>query len=173
MAPGGRSPSNRFFAIATSPWVVVPLWAVATWVWAIPALFDYTATHQFLHVIEHVTLFYTGLALWWLIIEPLPRGRRRPNGQRLALLGFTRLASAFVCVPLTWLAVTEYPLYADAPRAYGLSAIADQRLAGASMCFVEIAVFGIAFVVVFLDMLSRSEARMALLDAASTAGEPY
>jgi len=173
VAPGGHSASNRFFAIATSPWVAVPLWAVATWVWAVPSLFDYTATHPFVHVIEHVTLFYTGLALWWLIIEPLPRGRRRPNGQRLALLGFTRLASAFVCVPLTWLATTEYPLYASAPRGYGLSAIADQRLAGASMCFVEIAVFGLAFVVVFIDMLSRSEARMALLDSASTPGEQY
>jgi len=165
VAPGRRTASSRFFALATSPWLVVPLWAIATWVWAIPGIFDYTATHPFVHVLEHVTLFYTGLALWWLIIDPLPRARQRPNGVRLALLGFTRVASAFVCVPLTWLATTEYPLYASAPRGYGLSAIADQRLAGASMCFVEIAVFGLAFVVVFINMLSRSEARMALLDS--------
>ncbi len=173
VAPGGRTATSRFFAIATSPWVALPLWAIATWVWAIPSLFDYTATHPFLHVIEHTTLFYTGLALWWLIIDPLPTARQRPNGQRLAFLGFSRLASAFVCVPLTWLATTEYPLYANAPRSYGLSAIADQHLAGASMCFVEIAVFGLAFVVAFISMLDRSEARMRLLESAGTPGEQY
>ena len=173
VAPGRHTASSRFFAIATSPWVALPLWAIATWVWAIPSLFDYTATHPFLHVIEHATLFYSGLALWWLIIDPLPSARRRPNGQRLAFLGFTRLASAFVCVPLTWLATTEYPLYAGAPRAYGLSPIADQHLAGASMCFVEIAVFGLAFVIAFLSMLDRSEARMALLESAGTPREQF
>jgi putative membrane protein len=165
VAPGSHRASSRFFAVATSPWVAVPLWAIATWVWVIPGVFDFTAQHPFVHVLEHVTLFYTGLALWWLIIDPLPRVRPCPAGVRLALLGFTRVASAFVCVPLTWLSTTEFPLYASAPRGYGLSAIADQRLAGASMCFVEIAVFGLAFVVAFISMLERSESRMALLDS--------
>jgi len=173
VAPGRRSASSRFFAIATSPWVALPLWALATWIWAIPAVFDYAATHSMVHVLEHTTLFYTGLALWWLIIDPLPGARQRPNGQRLGLLGFTRVASAFVCVPLTWLATTEYPLYASAPRSYGLSAIADQRLAGASMCFVEILVLGIAFVVVFINMLGRAEARMTLMESAGSPGEQF
>jgi putative membrane protein len=171
VAPGRRSLSNRVIARATSPWVAIPLWACATWVWAIPALFDFAAAHSFVHAIEHITLFYTGLAMWWLIVDPLPRARQRPNGQRLALLGFTRLASAGVCLPLTWLSTTEYPLYSGAPRSYGLSALADQRLAGASMCFVEILVFAIAFVVVFINMLGRAEARMVLVERA--AGEPY
>ena len=45
-----------------------------------------------------------------------------------------------------------------------------QRLAGASLCVVEILVFAIAFVVVFINLLSRSEARMALVEGA--AGHP-
>ena len=35
VAPGGRW--GRTLAVATSPWVAIPLWALATWVWAIPA----------------------------------------------------------------------------------------------------------------------------------------
>ncbi len=173
VAPGRKTATSRFFATATSPWVALPLWAIATWVWAIPAVFDYSAAHPLVHAAEHTTLFYTGLALWWLIVDPLPTARQRPNGQRLAFLGFTRLASAAICVPLTWLATTEYSLYANAPRSYGLSAIADQRLAGASMCFTEIAVFGLAFVVVFISMLNRSEARIALMESAGTPGEQF
>lgn len=165
ISPKGSS-FGKLLKIVTTPWVAVPLWAVATWVWAIPSIFDFAAEHPYVHAFEHATLFYTGLALWWLIIDPLPRARMRANGQRLALLGFSRLASACVCVPLTWITATEYPLYANAPRAFGLSAVADQRLAGAGMCFIEFLVFGIAFAVVFLSMLSRSEKQQALAERA-------
>jgi putative membrane protein len=165
VAPG--RPSGRLLARLTSPWLAIPLWALATWVWAIPSVFDYTAQHSVVHAFEHATLFYTGLAMWWLIIDPLPRARLRPNGQRLALLGFTRLASACVCLPLTWLSVSEYSLYASAPRAYGLSAINDQHLAGAAMCFVEFLVFGIAFAAVFINMLGRDDSRVTLAEYAA------
>ena len=165
VAPGGRS--GRLLARLTSPWLAIPLWALATWVWAIPSVFDFTAQHPALHAFEHATLFYTGLAMWWLIIDPLPRARLRPNGERLALLGFTRLASACVCLPLTWLSATQYSLYASAPRGYGLSAINDQHLAGAAMCFTEFLVFGIAFAAVFISMLGRDDSRVTLAEYAA------
>ena len=165
VAPRGRF--GRVLALLTSPWIAIPLWALATWVWAIPAIFDFAAQHPTVHAFEHATLFYTGLALWWLIIDPLPRARMRPGGERLALLGFSRLASAAICVPLTWLARTQYPLYAGAPRAFGLSAINDQHLAGAGMCFIEFLVFGIAFAAVFISMLGRDERRVSTAERAS------
>jgi putative membrane protein len=165
VAPGGRF--GRVLARLTSPWLAIPLWAAATWVWAIPSVFDFAAQHSAVHAFEHATLFYTGLALWWLIIDPLPRARLRPGGERLALLGFSRLASAAVCLPLTWLTATEYPLYAGAPRAFGLSAINDQHLAGAGMCFVEFLVFGIAFAAVFISLLGRADASDAVAERAS------
>lgn len=165
VAPGGRS--GRVLSRLTSPWVAIPLWATATWLWAIPAMFDFAAQHTVVHALEHATLFYTGLALWWLIVDPLPRARLRPNGERLALLGFTRLASAAICVPLTWMTSTQYSLYASAPRGFGLSALADQQLAGASMCFIEFLVFGIAFAAVFISMLGRDESRVALAEHAA------
>jgi hypothetical protein len=37
VAPGGRS--GRLLARLTSPWLAIPLWALATWVWAIPSVF--------------------------------------------------------------------------------------------------------------------------------------
>ncbi|HLH14612.1 MAG TPA: cytochrome c oxidase assembly protein [Solirubrobacteraceae bacterium] len=161
VAPGGGR-FGRVLARVTSPWLAIPLWAIATWIWAIPSVFDLAAEHSAVHAFEHATLFYTGLAMWWLIVDPLPRARLRPNNERLALLGFTRLASACVCLPLTWLSTTKYPLYAAAPRVYGISAINDQHLAGASMCFIEALVFGVAFVAVFISILGRDDSRMTL-----------
>jgi putative membrane protein len=165
VAPGGRW--GRVLGLLTSPWVAIPLWAAATWVWAIPAVFDFAAQHSVAHAFEHATLFYTGLALWWLIVDPLTRVRVRPTGERLALLGFTRLASAAICVPLTWMTSVQYPLYASASRGFGLSALADQQLAGAGMCFIEFLVFGIAFAAVFISMLGREDARVAVAEQAA------
>jgi putative membrane protein len=166
VAPGGGR-FGRVLARLTSPWVAIPLWAITTWMWAIPSVFDYATEHSAVHAFEHATLFYTGLALWWLIVDPLPRARLRPGGQRLALLGFSRLASAAVCLPLTWLTKPEYPLYIHAPRAFGLSPISDQHLAGAGMCFMEFLVFGIAFAAVFISVLGRSEDGAAVAERAA------
>jgi cytochrome c oxidase assembly factor CtaG len=159
---------GRFWGIATKPWVALPAWAAATWVWAIPAVFDFAAQHQALHAVEHATLFYTGMALWWLIITPLPSDRREPGMVRLAYLGFSRLASAVVCLPLTWLGSSLYKLYGASPHAYGISAVTDQRLAGASMCLLEFLVFGIGVAVVFVDALTRDERAQALGELASS-----
>jgi cytochrome c oxidase assembly factor CtaG len=169
IAPGGRL--GRAWAIATKPSVALPAWVLATWLWAIPSVFDYTAQHPLLHALEHATLFYTGLALWWLIIAPLPSARREPGLVRLAYLAFSRGVSAFVCLPLAWLNHTAYPLYASAPRSFGISALTDQRLAGASMCLIEFLVFGIALAAVFIDALSRDERAQALSERAQGFGE--
>jgi cytochrome c oxidase assembly factor CtaG len=142
VAPGGGR-FGRVLARLTSPWVAIPAWAITTWVWAIPSVFDYATEHDVVHAFEHATLFYTGLALWWLIVDPLPRARLRPGGQRLAI---------------------------HAPRAFGLSPISDQQLAGAGMCFMEFLVFGIGFAAVFISVLGRSEDGAAVAERAA-AGE--
>jgi putative membrane protein len=161
-----RGVLGRFWQAATRPWIALPAWAAATWIWAIPSVFDYTAQHPLLHAFEHATLFYTGFALWWLIIAPLPSARRESGMVRLAYLAFSRGFSAFVCLPLAWLNHTVYPLYANAPRSYGVSALTDQRLAGASMCLIEFLVFGVALAAVFIDALSRDERAQALAERA-------
>lgn len=155
IAPGGKL--GRFIHVATRPWVALPVWAIATWVWALPAVFDAAAASPALHVLQHATLFYAGLAVWWLIVDPLPSERRKPHPIRLGYLGFTRLVSAAVCLPLTWLSTTLYPRYVDAPRAYGIDPLRDQQIAGAAMCLAEFLIFGIALAVVFVDLLGRDE----------------
>lgn len=164
IAPGGRF--GRAVAVLTSPWLLLPFWLAVTWIWAIPSIFDYSTQRPFVHALEHATLFYSGLGLWWLIIDPLPRSRLRPNVARLTILGFSRIAAAFVAVPLMWASSVGYPLYALAPRGFGLSAIDDQHLAGGVMCFVEMLVFGIAVFAVLISVLNRADAADATAELA-------
>jgi putative membrane protein len=159
-----RGTLGRVWGVATNPWVALPLWAATLLFWSLPPIFDYAAQHQLLHNFEHLTLFYTGFAMWWLIITPLPTERRNPGFVRLAYIGFSRVVSAVICVTLAFGSTTLYPLYASLPRGYGLSAINDQRVAGASMCLIEFLVFGIAMAVVFIDALDREERAQVLTE---------
>lgn len=148
-------------------WVAVALWAAAQWLWSVPALFDVAAAHPLLHGFEHLTLFGTGLMLWWAVIDPLPGGRRRTAWSRLGYLGASRAAAAAVCLPLTWLGTAFYPRYVEAPRAYGISALTDQQMGGAAMCLIELLVFGIAFMIAFLDLLAREQRATATAERAA------
>jgi cytochrome c oxidase assembly factor CtaG len=162
-----RGAIGRVWGFVTQPWVALPVWAATLLFWSLPPVFDYTAQHQLLHNFEHLTLFYTGFALWWLIITPLPTERRNPGFARLGYIGLSRCVSALICVPLTFMTATLYPLYVSFPRSYGLSAITDQQIAGASVCLVEFLVFGIAMAVVFIDSLNREEHAQALAEMAA------
>jgi len=162
VAPGG--PLGGPLRWLRNGWLAVALWTAAQWLWSVPALFDAAAAHPVLHGVEHLTLFGSGLILWWAVVDPLPYGRRRAAWSRLGYLGASRAAAAAVCLPLTWLATTFYPRYVAAPRAYGISALTDQQIAGAAMCLIELLVFGIAFVIVFLDLLAREDSAVSLAE---------
>ena len=175
------SPRARLGRLLRSRWlgaVALGFWAVTQWAWNIPVVFDTAAANPWLHAIEHLSLLCSGLLLWTVVVDPLPGQSRRAAWPRLGYLGASRAAAAVVCLPLTWLDTTLYSRYADAPRAYGISALSDQHVAGAGMCLIEFLVFGLAFIVVFLDLLSREEQGTRLKERAyesrrdAPAGEP-
>jgi putative membrane protein len=146
---------------------VLGLWAVTQWGWSIPVVFDAAAAHPLLHAVEHLSLLSSGLLLWIVVVDPLPGQARRATWSRLGYLGASRAVAAVVCLPLTWWGTTLYSRYASAPRAFSVSALADQQLAGAGMCLIEFLVFGLAFIVVFLDLLGREDQGMRLTERAA------
>lgn len=154
------SPRARLGRLLRSRWlgpVALGFWAATQWGWNIPVVFDTAAGNPLLHAIEHLSLLGSGLLLWTVVVDPLPGQSRRAAWPRLGYLGASRAAAAVVCLPLTWLDTTLYSRYADAPRGYGISALTDQHVAGAGMCLIEFLVFGVAFIIVFLDLLGREE----------------
>lgn len=154
-APGGRL--GRVTATLTNPWLVVPLWGAAQILWSLPFAMEATQASSALHLVQHATLFYAGILLWWIVIDPLGARRHRPRFARLAVLGASRGVTAAVCLPLTFLPTELYPAFAATTAARGLDPVVDQRLAGAAMCFLELVIFGAAFLAVFLSALAREE----------------
>ena len=54
----------------TGPWVALGLWSASTWAWHIPRIYDYSATHQTVHNLEHLSFVLTGVLVWNLLIDP-------------------------------------------------------------------------------------------------------
>jgi cytochrome c oxidase assembly factor CtaG len=92
-------------------------------------VYDYTLRHGWALGIEHLAFLISGLAFWWPEIVP---GYLSPIGK------ISYLAIAFLAIsPLDlFVYLANHPLYsfyADTPKLGGLSALADQQIAGVAM----------------------------------------
>jgi cytochrome c oxidase assembly factor CtaG len=155
---------ERFWSLVTTPAVCVPLWCLAVVGWAVPVFFDFASAHPVVLVIKRSMLFAVGIAMWWMLVAPTPQQAGRSGISRLLYLGISSTVAGLVGLVLTFVTTTFYPLYVSFPRGFGISALTDQEIAGATMCLIEFLVFGIAMAIVFVDALNREERAAQLRD---------
>lgn len=135
----------RSLAKPLTAWI---LFSATILVWHIPAAYDLTERNGVVHAGEHATFFFFGLLFWARVIDV---GPLRPHLQwpaRIAyivgamIVGWV-LAIVFIVAP-----EPIYQHYADlATRPGGISALADQQLAGGMMWVVGSVALTIALLV--------------------------
>lgn len=98
-----------------------------------PELVGWMLTSDAMHFSVHAWLFAVSLLMWMPVFSPtLAIARLAPPGQMFYLF----LQSLLPTIPasfLTFSSVAIYPVYGDAALAYGLTAVADQTIAGVVM----------------------------------------
>lgn len=119
------------WAVLTAPLLVWILHVGSLWVWHLPVLYEAALRSEPLHALEHLSFFLAALLFWSLII---PSGRpRMPYPARLGYVFVTALQSGALGALLTFASVPLYSVHAAGARAWGLSAMQDQQLAGVIM----------------------------------------
>lgn len=105
------------------------------WFWHLPAMHDELGSGRRLEPLPMLTVFLTGLLFWRAV---LGTGRRvaPPAARQLALV-VAGQATALLGLALL---LTTDPLHAGGDGLWGLSAVADQRLAGVLMLVAELGV---------------------------------
>jgi cytochrome c oxidase assembly factor CtaG len=95
-------------------------------------VYDAALRHQgsLIHL-EHACYFGTGILMWWPLVQDEPR--RLPSSARVAYAFAAFLLAAPLGLLLALLPRPVYDFYEQAPRLWGLSPLADQELAGATM----------------------------------------
>jgi cytochrome c oxidase assembly factor CtaG len=134
------------------------LWFGLVYLWHIPALYDAAIQSDVVHALEHASFFTAGVALWWPLIQPVPMRRRMRGMWPFAYIAAAKLGLAGLGLYLTWSTSVAYEHYETVPRIWGLTAVEDQNVGGAMMMLEQSVVLLIAFVVLFVQMLTQSEA---------------
>ncbi len=125
------------------PLVAFVLYAGAITVWHLPPCYDAALSDERVHIVEHLCFLFVAGAFWWVALAPLPeRDRLGPFGRILYLFA-AGMPNTVVAAALTF---APRPLYAPyvAPadpygflalirQGWGLTALADQQLAGVLM----------------------------------------
>jgi cytochrome c oxidase assembly factor CtaG len=135
----------------------VPAWLLFNGVlvtWHVPALYDATLAHEGLHDFEHATFVAGGLIFWLQVIDSPPVRTRLGQGLRTVYLTAALLVSWVLAIVIALASHPLYPAYANlAHRPGGLSALADQEIAGGIMWVPGSVPFTIAIVWVFYRWL--------------------
>jgi putative membrane protein len=140
-----------------SPITGIALWLALMYVWHIPALYDAAIEHAGVHLLEHLSFFVAGVALWWPLIQPVPMRRRLTGLQPLGYIGAAKAGLAALGLYLAWSTTVLYPYYEGTPRIWGLSPIEDQNVGGVIMMVEQSFTLVVVMVALFVRMLVQSE----------------
>jgi cytochrome c oxidase assembly factor CtaG len=111
--------------------------------WHLPAVFNAAVSHEWLHIVEHLSLLVGGTIYWWPVLSPVGELRLRPVPQAAAYLFTSCLACTSMGVLITFAPRLLYPAYAHPHDVYGIlplireqwgiSAAMDQQIGGLLM----------------------------------------
>ena len=147
----------RAWRAITHPAVALPLWLATYYVWHVPAVYDGALRHQssLIHL-EHACYFGAGLLMWWPLVQDVPR--RLASGLRAGYAFAAFVLAAPLGLLLALLPRAVYSYYAHAPRLWGLTPLADQELAGATMAAEQAPVLFVVFAYWFRRFLAEEGA---------------
>jgi putative membrane protein len=152
---GRSSRTRRAAAWLVRPVVALAIWAAAFGAWHIPAVYDYAATHQAVHRLEHASFVFAGFLVWTVLIDPTGHGRVS-RGRRLALIAALLAIGTVIADTLIFSLSPLYSTYAVEPhRVFGLSALRDQQLAGLVMTAEQLLALGTCAAILLAPELRR------------------
>jgi cytochrome c oxidase assembly factor CtaG len=141
----------RIVRAITHPLVALPFWLVTYAVWHIPRIYDGALRHDALLHVEHANYFLAGLVFWWPVFQAEPHDV--PSARKAAYVFAAFLLASPLGLLLALLPEPIYAFYEEAPRIWGLSALADQQIGGVVMAGTEAVVFFAVFAVFVLRFL--------------------
>ena len=148
-----RLPGARFFTRAP---VALGIWLVTYFVWHLPAAYDAALENQALLHFEHVCYVAAGVLLWWPVFQDVPH--RLSSAARALYLFVAFVLASPIGLLLALLPEPVYDWYVEGGRLWGLSAHADQQIAGVTMSVEQAIVFFGIFAVFFFRFLAEEEA---------------
>jgi putative membrane protein len=129
----GKSKVRYAIIAITGPIIAFLLFSVNLGLWHLPIFYDAAVQNDWIHHLQH--LLFAGFALiyWWIIIDPIPRHHRLPEGWAIGSIFLSMMIGSGIGAILTLSSTVLYPTYALATNPWGLSPLVDQQIGGLIM----------------------------------------
>jgi putative membrane protein len=119
-------------------WVSNPLRAYAIFnvvmcAWHLPPLYNLAMAHHSVHIVQHLMFLVAAVLMWWPILSPLPELPRLAYPMQMLYLFLMSIPMSIVAVYIAYADSVLYPVYATAPRIWGISPMQDQLIGGLIM----------------------------------------
>lgn len=150
--------------VLAHPLVAWPLWALTLYVWHLPFLYEAALGNDAIHALQHVSFFTAGALFWAPVLEPLPAPAWFGSGAKLLYIVAARFTSMVLGNVFLWVDGPVYSAYQDSAERFGISAGADQAIAGSVMMIVDSVLTILAIAWLFLKLASESERRQKLIE---------
>lgn len=161
------------WSLISAPLAAWVLHAIALWVWHAPVLFDLTLHSDFVHSMQHISFFGTGLLFWWALIQG--HKAKLGYGSSVAYVFTTAAHTSALGALLTFAPTPWYTPYIPTAASWHLTALQDQQLGGLIMWVPSgtlLTVIGLALLAAWLRQSERrwSYTRTAVLLNQGTGG---
>ncbi len=148
----------------THPFVAFPIWAVDLLLWHVPFAYQAALHHSGVHAVQHILFFTCGCLMWAPVLEVLPGPEWFGTGAKLGYIVSVRLVETVLGNVFLWSNGVFYHYYRHAYERWGISAHADQGIAGGLMMIEGSFVTLGALAWLFLRWGRESEQRQQLLE---------
>lgn len=126
-------------------------------IWHFPSLWDFALYSKPIHGLEHVCFLAAGIVCWWPIFSPTPEVPRLSYPGQMLFLFVQSLVPAVIGSFITFSTQIIYPLYAIAPKLWGLTPLTDQQMAGLIMKLMGAIYLWILLTVRFFQWFTHEE----------------
>jgi putative membrane protein len=101
--------------------------------WHLPPIYNYALAHHTVHIGQHLMILAASVVMWWPILSPLPELPRLNYPGQMLYLFLMSIPMSIVAVYISYSDGILYPMYASAPRIWGISPMNDQLIGGLIM----------------------------------------
>ena len=129
-----RRTLRRTVTALAAPLAAGVLHSLALWLWHLPALYDAAVEHTPLHLLEHMSFFWTALLFWWPVTAVhVCGGATTRTMPTLAMVLAVAVQGNILGALLTLSPVPWYTAHLATTGPWGLTPLEDQQVAGALM----------------------------------------